>query len=110
MARPIHDQVVFAWLELIGIGEGLNTIAGIVNIVAGVEAVWDRVEGQQQRTLFDDDIFIHASRARAGETHHTWSERSTHELKLHLRQHGETGSTVPNRMDCAPRFVGPNEE
>jgi hypothetical protein len=56
MARHIHRQIVFTSLPLIGIGEGMNAIACIIDTVARMQIVLDAVEGEPQRAPFNGNV------------------------------------------------------
>jgi hypothetical protein len=56
MARYVHSQIVFAPLPVIGIGEGMNAIACVIDTVARMQIVLDAVKGESQSASFNGNV------------------------------------------------------
>jgi hypothetical protein len=83
MARHIYSQIVIAWLALIGIGEGMSTIACVIGTVASIQVVLDAVKGEPQRAPFNGNVFTRAARVWKKPTRvHAWPKSGAHELNV----------------------------
>lgn len=95
IARDVHGEVVLAG-RITRILEGVQTIAVVIDGIAGAEGVGRAVDRQPQRTRLDGHVLARAVRVRQEHAGiHLRAERGAHELELDAGEYGREDPALP---------------